>query len=107
MTAFTNTIYKGYDEHFKKIFQDDTTKTGVRNIKEFIIPHIFVQAVDALWNKWQNELTEDPPNKKHSRDSEIIGKEAVQYSILRLIHYTMSDLNNQEREKIEDEEAPF
>ena len=72
-----------------------------RNIRDMIIPHIFMQMLDALHRKWCCELT-DNPSEEVSRNKGIISKNIVKYYILRFIYESMLSIDDSKRESVKD-----
>ena len=72
-----------------------------RDIKELIIPHIFMQMLNELHRKWCQEL-KDNPSEKMARDKGIISKDIVKYYILRFIHESMFSIDETDRKSIEE-----
>ena len=70
-----------------------------RKISELIIPHIFMQMLDALHRKWCRNLR-DKPSDEISRDKGIISKDVVKYYILRFIYESMMSIDESRRNSI-------
>ena len=71
------------------------------NIRDLIIPHIFMQSLVELHRKWCGELT-DNPTEKTSRNKGIISKYMVKHYILRFIYKSMMGIDQERRESIKE-----
>jgi len=85
---FARTAY-GY---YNKIFQK-------REIKDLIVPHIFMQMLNGLDSKWN--IAKLQGDETHKRDRDILHKEIVKYFILDLIGTSMRKLSSEERTLVE------
>lgn len=95
MTVPDKDFFSAVDpQYYNQVFQN-------RNIKDLIVPHIFMQMLKALYDKWRLELKQDPPIETHLRDKEILSKRIVQFFILRFISKTMESLTDTERPRVE------
>lgn len=70
-----------------------------RDIKDLIIPHIFMQILNGLDSFWGKEVRNG--NNTHKRDKEIIHKEIVRYFLLDLLGQTMNELSSIEKNQVE------
>lgn len=77
----TNPIY------YNQVFKD-------RNIRQLIIPHIFMSMIKALYSKWSDV-------NQHERDKAILSKDIVKYYILRFINLSLSDIDAPKKTNIE------
>ena len=84
----------GVVNHYDKIFRN-------RDIKDLIIPHIFMQILDALHRLWCRQLNSNPSDEI-SRNKGIISKDNVKYYILRFIYESMMSIDDDTRESIQD-----
>jgi len=80
--------------YYNRIFKD-------RKIEELIIPHIFMQMLNALHRKWCGELRDDPADET-SRKKGIISKDIVKYYILRFIYESMMSIDEKKRKSIKE-----
>lgn len=89
-------MFSGASEpnHYEMIFKD-------RNIRDLIIPHIFMHMLTALHRKWCKELR-DSPSDEASRKKGIISKDMVKYYILRFVYESMVSIDEPTRESIKD-----
>ena len=84
----------GEPNHYELVFKD-------RNIRDLIIPHIFMQSLAALHRKWCGELR-DSQSDETLRDKGIISKDVIKYYILRFIYESMMNVDGSERRAVED-----
>jgi len=82
---------KTYD-YYNKVFQN-------REIKDLIVPHIFMQMLNGLDSKWN--IAKLKGDSTHKRDREILHKEIVKYFILDLIGTSMRELSLEVRTQVE------
>ena len=79
--------------HYGRIFVD-------RNVRELIIPYIFMHLLGELHRRWCREL-QDSPSDKAARDKGIISKDTVKYYILKFVSESMAGLDGPVRESVE------
>ncbi len=84
----------GYSDHYERVFKD-------RNIRDLVVPYIFMQMLDGLHRKWCGEL-KDVQSEKTSRDKCIMSKDAIKYFIMRFIYESMAGIDGSRRESIKD-----
>lgn len=84
----------GEPNHYELVFRD-------RNIRDLIIPHIFMQMLTELHRRWCGQLRDDPTDKT-ARDKGIISKNVVKYFILRFIYESMMGMDESAREGVKD-----
>lgn len=82
----------GDPNHYEIVFKG-------RDIKDLIIPHIFMQALIALHREWCRELKVDQSDET-ARNKGIISKDTIRYYILRFIYESMMDIDDSTREEI-------
>ena len=87
-------MFSTADGHYDRIFQD-------RNVRDLIIPHIFMQLLGELHRKWCGDLR-DSPSDKAARDKGIISKDTVKYHVLKFINESMAGLDGSVRRSVED-----
>jgi len=80
--------------YYEMIFRD-------RNIRDLIVPHIFMHMLTALHRKWCKELRGSPSDET-SRKKGIISKDIVKYYILRFVYESMAGIDEPVRESIKD-----
>ncbi len=80
--------------YYDRIFKD-------RDIRELIIPHIFLKMLSELHKKWCRELKDDQSDRI-SRNKGIISKDIVKYYILRFVHESMLDIDESTRQSVKD-----
>ena len=86
---------RGENNPFNDVF-------GNREIKELIIPHIFMVMLKALHSEWNEKSKKDPNDKDYARNKVIISKDIVKYYILSFISKSMSSISDpDDKEKIE------
>ena len=84
----------GDPNHYELVFKD-------RNVRDIIIPHIFMQALIALHRKWCDKL-KDSPSDEAARTKGILSKDIVKYFILRFIYESMMSIDDSARDGIKD-----
>ena len=84
----------GEPNYYDLVFKD-------RNVRDLIIPHIFMQMLVELHRKWCRELKDDPSDEV-ARNKGIISKDIVKYFILRFIHESMMNIDDSSREEVKE-----
>lgn len=84
----------GEPNHYDLVFQD-------RNIRDLIIPHIFMQMLEELHRRWCGQL-KDNLTDMTARDKGIISKDVVKYFILRFVYESMMGMDEPARERVKD-----
>ena len=87
-------FFTGSGSGYDAVFAD-------HDIKDLIIPHIFMQSLAELHRRWCKELQNDPSDEL-SRNKGIISKDVVRYYILRFIYETMMEIDGERRNTIKD-----
>lgn len=72
-----------------------------REIRDLIVPHIFMTMLKSLQKNWTDEIRSDPPILIHLRDKEILGKDIVKYYVLRFISLSLNSLPDDQRIDVE------
>ena len=80
--------------HYEMVFKD-------RDVRDLIIPHIFMQALSELHRRWCRELRDDPSDGA-ARNKGIISKDIVKYFILRFIHESVIGMDGPAREDVKE-----
>lgn len=78
--------------HYDEVFAD-------RNVRDLIIPHIFVQSLDELHRLWCRELRENPSDET-ARKKGIISKDSIKYYMLRFICESMMCIDEGQRAQV-------
>lgn len=86
--SFVNPIY------YNKVFKN-------QNIRNLIIPHIFLELFNALHKKWNDQSKIDPTDEEILRNKAILNKTVVKYFLLNFISDTMKKLDNDKRHDVE------
>ena len=85
--------------HFDRIFQG-------RRIRDLIIPHIFMAALDELCDGWKKGTRDQKPSTSHMREgkanAEIFGKKITKYFVLRFIGMSMASMDEKQRRAVEE-----
>ena len=96
MALFTKKSSLLEDEsHFDKVFKN-------RQIKELIIPHIFMHMIIALLKKYQEKFDADNDNEDYAKYKWLLSKKLIKFYILRFINKTMNSIEHSKRMSIED-----
>ena len=83
------------ESHFDKVFKK-------RQIKELIIPHIFMHMIIALLKIYQKKFDADNNNEDYAKYKWLLSKKLIKFYILRFINKSMDSIEQSQRIDIED-----